>query len=109
MERDLLEGYLADGLSLEQIGNLTGRDGSTVGYWVRKHGLEAAYRSRHAARGGIPRDVLQDLVAEGLSMRKIAARVGLSQSTVRHWLRQYGVRTEHQAGSRTRADRSTDP
>jgi DNA-binding transcriptional ArsR family regulator len=109
MERDLLEGYLAEGLSLEQIGNLTGRDGSTVGYWVAKHGLEAAHRGRHAARGGIPREVLERLVQEGLSMRKIASRVGMSQSTVRHWLRQYGLRTERQAGTRSSGDRSSDP
>src|SRR4051794_7566716 len=109
MERDLLEGYLADGLSLEQIGGLTGRDGSTVGYWVRKHGLEAAHKSRHAARGGIPRDLLERLAGEGLSMRKIADRVGMSQSTVRHWLRHYGLRTNHQAGTRPTGDRSVDP
>jgi transposase-like protein len=109
MERDLLEGYLAYGLSLEQIGELTGRDGSTVGYWVQKHGLEAVNRTRHAARGGIPRDVLERLVQEGLSMRKIANRVGMSQSTVRHWLRQYALRTRHQTGTRPSGDRSTDP
>jgi transposase-like protein len=109
MERDLLEGYLAEGLSLAQIGLLTGRDASTVGYWVEKHGLEAANRSRHAARGGIPRDVLERLVDEGLSMRKIANRVRMSQSTVRHWLRQYGLRTTHQVETRPCGDRSTDP
>src|SRR4051794_27525041 len=102
MERDLLEGYLAEGLSLEQIGKLTGRDGSTVAYWVQKYGLEAANRTRHAARGGIPRDMLESLVEEGLSMRKIASRVGMSQSTVRHWLRQYGLRTKQQDGPRPR-------
>ena len=107
MERDLLEGYLGEGLSLEQIGVLIGRDASTVGYWVRKHGMQAVNRSRHAARGGIPRDVLERLVDEGLSMRKIAERVEMSQSTVRHWLRHYGLRTK--PGARPTGDRATDP
>jgi DNA-binding transcriptional ArsR family regulator len=37
-----------------------------------------------AARGGIRRDVLERLVDEGLSVRRIAERVEMSQSTVRH-------------------------
>jgi transposase len=109
MERELLDGYLKRGLSLEQIGALVGRDASTVGYWVRKHELRATHVDRHAPRGGIRREVLQHLVDEGLSMRKIADRVGMSQSTVRHWLRQYGLRTTHQPGGRPTGDRASDP
>lgn len=38
----LLQRYLEDGLSLEQIGGLVNRHASTVGYWLKKHGLVAA-------------------------------------------------------------------
>ena len=93
MEAEVLEGYLRSGLSLEQIAALTGRHASTVGYWVKRHGLSAVHRDRHAAKGGIERETLSGLVDEGLSTREIADRVGLSQSTVRHWLRAYGLRT----------------
>ena len=40
--------WLEEGLSLEQIGERTGRHPSTVSYWLEKHGLEPAHRERHA-------------------------------------------------------------
>ena len=39
MEREFLERQLAEGRSLEYIGALVGKDPSTVGYWLKKHGL----------------------------------------------------------------------
>ena len=93
MERTFLEEQLAAGRSLEQIGAMVGKDPSTVGYWVRKHGLVAVGRDRHAARGGLSREVLSDLVAAGLSLREVAERCGVSVSTVRHWLKRYGLKT----------------
>ena len=93
VEEGILEAYLRRGLSLEAIGRLTGRHPSTVGYWVKRHGLAAVHRDRHAPKGGIDRDTLAALVQEGLSTREIAERIGRSQSTVRHWLRRYGLRT----------------
>jgi transposase len=93
MDAARLEEYLRSGLSLEQVAALTGRHASTVGYWVKRHGLSAVHRDRHAAKGGIDRTTLSALVDEGLSTREIAERVGLSQSTVRHWLRAHDLRT----------------
>jgi transposase-like protein len=93
VEAAILEAYLRRGLSLDAIGRLTGRDPSTVGYWVKRHGPAAVHRDRHAPKGGIDRDTLAGLVEEGLSTRQIAERVSLSQSTVRHWLRKHGLRT----------------
>ena len=60
MERDLLEGYLEEGLSLRQIGALEGRDPSTVGYWVQKHGLKAVNSERNAPKGRFPVKRLRD-------------------------------------------------
>ncbi len=57
-----MEGYLAEGLSLERIGRLVGRDASTVGYWVRKCGLSAVHAERAAPKGGLERQVLERLV-----------------------------------------------
>jgi transposase-like protein len=94
MEAAILESYLRRGLSLEAIGRLTGRHPSTVGYWVKQHGLAAVHRDRHAPKGGIDRETLGILVDKGLSTREIAERIGMSQSTVRHWLRRYGLRTQ---------------
>jgi excisionase family DNA binding protein len=93
VEAERLEAYLRQGLSLEAIGELTGRHPTTVGYWVKKHGLSAVHRDRHAPKGGIDRESLAALVEQELSTREMAERLALSQSTVRHWLRKHGLRT----------------
>jgi len=93
VERGLLERYLEDGLSLEQIGVLANRDPSTVGYWVIRHGLAANGRDKHAARGGLTRHQLERLIGEGLAIREIASRTQRSPSTVRYWLRKHGLET----------------
>lgn len=72
MDRERLVAYLAEGLSLIEIGALEDRDPSTVGYWVKKHGLVANGKDLHAARGAIDAEVLTALVAEGLPLREIA-------------------------------------
>jgi transposase len=108
MEAEILEDYLRRGLSLDRIAHLTGRHPSTVGYWVKRHGLSAVHRDRYAPKGGIERDTLARLVSEGLSTRKIAARLGLSQSTIRHWLRKHGLRTSRARRGNSRGARGLD-
>jgi DNA-binding transcriptional ArsR family regulator len=93
VDAEILEHYLRRGLSLEAIGQLTSRHPTTVGYWVKRHGLAAVHRDRHAPKGGIAHDTLVALVDDGKSTREIAEHLGLSQSTVRHWLRRYELRT----------------
>jgi transposase len=94
MDRDQLEAWLQEGLSLPQIGALVGRDPSTVGYWVRKHGLVANGRDKYAPRGGIVREQLESLVERGATQTEIAKKLGVSISTVRHWLMKYGLATK---------------
>jgi Homeodomain-like domain len=103
MDRDRLEGYLEQGLSLNQIGALENRDPSTVGYWVRKHGLEANGRARYAPRGGVDRDTLLDQIERGLTIQQIADELRLSASTVNYWLRRYRLRTSRAHGRRSLA------
>lgn len=105
MDKDVLEGLLAVGLSLEAIGRRVERHPSTVSYWLKKHGLQAVGRTVYAARGGIERDALAALVDERLSSREIAERLGVSQSTVRHWLTRHGLRTAG-SGKATRPRRT---
>jgi transposase len=93
MDRDWLAGRLESGHSIEAIAAEVGRHPSTVAYWVNKHGLRSSHADRLAARGGIPRDRLAALVAEGLSIRAIATRLDRSTATVRHWLKRYGLST----------------
>ena len=63
-------------------------------YWVNKHRLTSHHAARHAARGGIDEPHLRSLVERGLSIREIAAECSLSPSTVRHWLRRFGLQTQ---------------
>jgi len=93
MERANLQVFLERGLSLEQIGKQVGKHPSTVGYWVQKHGLCAANRERHRARGEIGRETLTTLVEAGATISEIATAVGRSRSAVRHWLARYQLRT----------------
>lgn len=81
------------GRSYEGIAGDLGRHPSTVSYWARRHGLTSTHVSAHAARGGIARDVLVQLVEEGLTVRGIASRLDRSGATVRHWLRVYELQT----------------
>jgi transposase len=97
MDREPLECLLGQGLSLAEIGRRFGTHESTVGYWVKKHGLQAAKRDRHVARGPLSRSDLETLVAAGLSTAQIAERVGRSQATVRHWLCEHGLATAFSA------------
>lgn len=93
MDRSLLAAELASGRSIEAIAREHARAASTVAYWVDKYGLFSVYADKHAARGGIPREQLEALVAEGLTVRAIAERVGMSFATVQHWLKKHELRT----------------
>jgi transposase-like protein len=93
MDRARLEQYLGEGLSLADIGRRHDLHEATVSYWVKKHGLKAANHAKHAARGGLAKADLVELIAAGMSTAQIAEEVGLSKTTVRHWLREYGLRT----------------
>lgn len=96
MDKGWLERRLTEGVSFEAIGRELGADPSTVAYWARKHGLASSFAERHAARGRLERGTLVPLVAAGLTQREIAAAVNRSPSTVRHWLKQYGLATKRE-------------
>ena len=100
MDRDSLKLLLAQGLSLEEIGRRYGKHPSTVGYWVKRHGLIAVHHDRHAFKGGIERDTLEGLIEEGLSIDRIAQRLGMGHTTVRYWLDKYGLETPRMTRAR---------
>ena len=96
MNRELLEEFLAEGLTLREIGERTGKHLTTVGYWVKRHGLRAAHAQKFAPkRSRIEKRRLEELIAEGASLRDLAEVLGLSVSSVRHWLQKYGLETNH--------------
>ena len=93
MEEAWLRSRLESGRSIESIAREAGKAASTVAYWVNKHGLVSTHAARHAARGGIAREALEAMLHEGLAIRAMAERAGVSYATVRHWLRRYGLVT----------------
>jgi transposase len=94
MTKEELEGYLAEGLTLREIGERTGKHLTTVGYWIKRHGLRAANANKFAPRySAITKERLEDLVAQGASLNDLAEVLGLSISSVRHWLEKYGLKT----------------
>jgi hypothetical protein len=93
MDKAWLADRLAAGSSIEALARAAGRDPSTVAYWVQKHGLASQHAAKHAPRGGIAREVLEPLVAEGLTVRAIGETLGVGGTTVRHWLKKHGLRT----------------
>jgi transposase-like protein len=93
MDAAWLASRLSEGRSIESIAREAGRSPSTVGYWVNKHGLTSTHAAKHASRGGIARDELEALVALGMPIRTMADQLGVSYTTVRHWLKRYGLST----------------
>jgi transposase len=93
MDRTQLEKLLGEGLSLAEIGRRVGRHESTIAYWVARYGLQANGRERHAAKGRLNRTQLVALVEAGMSTSEIAVEVDRTRATVRHWLREYGLKT----------------
>ena len=93
MEKVWLEAQLAAGRSIEDIAREVGRAPSTVAYWVNTHGLVSQHAERHRARGGIAEGELREMVERGLSIREIARERGVSATSVRHWLRKFGLKT----------------
>jgi transposase-like protein len=97
MDRDRLAVFLAEGLSLEQIGALVGKHPTTVAYWLAKHDLQAVNSERCAPKGGLARDRLEALIASGATYDRMAADLGVSTGTVRYWMRRYGLCNQESA------------
>ncbi|MCB0865551.1 MAG: helix-turn-helix domain-containing protein [Solirubrobacterales bacterium] len=94
MDKRFLEECLTKGMSLPEIGRLTGKLPGSVSYWVRKHGLTANGRAKFSpARGHSPedRENLAALVEEGLTLKEIASILGVAPGTVRNRIRAYGL------------------
>jgi transposase len=85
-ERDRLAALVSAGSSLEQIAERVGRHPSTVGYWLKRHGLEAAHADRHARRGAPDRELLEKLASSGATLREMGQSLNRSITTIRYWL-----------------------
>jgi transposase-like protein len=107
VDKDWLAARLEAGESIEAIARKAGKHPATVAYWVNQHGLASRHAPRHAPRGPLRREDLEPLVASGMSVRQIAGELDRSPGTIRHWLRQYDMKTVR--ARRVRRDGSTAP
>src|SRR6476646_1761466 len=94
MDKALLEECLGEGLSLEAIDKRVGKHESTVGYWLKKHGLEAVGHEAHAPNGRVDTDRLPAMVESGVPVKQMAETFGVGRSTIRYWLKKLGLETE---------------
>ena len=104
MDRNWLEAQLTAGRSIESIAREVGKHPSTVGGWVTRYGLASTHAARHAAKGAPGQQVVAALVEEGLTVQQMAERLGVGATTVRHWLRRYGLKTARARGPAQGAD-----
>lgn len=110
VEKEWLSDRVAEGMSLERIARILGVHASTVGYWLKRHGLTAAGAGRFAARGPLEKPELEAMVAEGLTLRQMAEASGRSIATVRYWLRRHAIeRAPVRRAERTPDDPRTAP
>jgi transposase len=91
MDKRFLEGCLDEGMSLKAIGERVGKHPSTVGYWLKKHGLTALGAAKYARRGPVCRTELRSLAGGGATVAEMAVRLDRSESTIRYWLRRYEI------------------
>jgi transposase len=98
MDKHSLQLLLAQGVSVERIAVRFGKDPSTISYWLEKYGLTSPFAAKHAAKGALDRQQLEECVQSGMTIAEIAEVVGRSKTTVRHWLRRYGLRTVNKRG-----------
>lgn len=73
---------------------------------MQKHGLVANGRERYAPRGGFTKEQLVPLVDEGLTLAEMARRLDRNVSTVRHWLKKYGLLPEERKRRRPAFERA---
>jgi transposase len=99
VEKEFLEQCLAEGLSLEAIGERVGKHESTVSYWLKKYDLVAARAESHSAKGALEKAELERLLVADQSLREIAHRLDRSLATVRYWVRKYDLKIKpHRRG-----------
>lgn len=97
MEKEFLERCLAEGLSLDQIGEIVNRDPSTVSHHMRRHGLTPVGHALHSPNGRVDPDRLRELVDGGATVREASEVLGVSYTTIRYWIKRLGLETERMA------------
>ncbi len=92
MEREELELYLAEGLSLAEIARRRGLDPSTVRKTAKRLGVPVPGAQRWAPKP-IPVEALRGRVDAGEAHRELAAHFEVSPTTIRKHLRRHGLTT----------------
>src|SRR3982751_2385723 len=106
MEKEFLEDCLEAGMSLDAIAKSVGKHESTISYWLKKYGLDAAGSEVHAPNGRVDPQGLRALAERGASIQEMGEAFGVGRTTVRYWLRKLKLETQRSVRLReTRAAR----
>lgn len=92
-DRATFQRLLAEGLSVDAIGERLDLTPSTVSWWLTRHGLESNGRARFGPKPALDADALAALVAEGHGVVEIARRLGVTPGRVRRALASAGLQT----------------
>jgi transposase len=87
MDKHSLQLLLAQGVSVERIAKRFGKDPSTISYWLKRHGLISPYAAKHAAKGALDPQQLEECVQSGITIAEGAeiATEGGRASDARHF------------------------
>lgn len=86
--------YVGDGMTMEEIGDVSGVFYTTVEYWLDKHGIEREFDYRSAEW------LEEQYHGEGREAAEIAESCEVDKSTVYWWMRKLGVETKGKRGKR---------
>lgn len=88
--REELQKYVDLKMSQRAIAQKTGIPEPTIAWTMRRYGIESLLKPDPRPS----QDKLEDLYCkEGLSIRGVASQLGRSESAVRRWMREYGIKT----------------
>jgi hypothetical protein len=62
----------------------------------------------HSPRGALDEGRLRELVADGLTVRQLAVELDRSPTTVRYWLKKYGIELKHPGPKRIHGEAGDD-
>lgn len=98
MDKLYLEELVAEGLSQNQIAEKSDCDRSTVKRWLKRYGLRTKNAEVYSVSyGPVEKSDLERMIDEGFTIAEIAERMNRSQTSARHWIEKYGLKTQRKS------------
>lgn len=104
MDKNTLEQYVNEGLSLNRMAQRSGKGATTIAYWLRKYGLKTLNICRRMGRSDkyrsgtiwtMPRDEFQSIVSSCGTIKQVIEKIGLEVCVYQY--RAFHARTQADA------------